>query len=141
MTELLSAIATALIIILTTWMLSKKITAPLIATSILCSIAFIYVGFSLKENTVNAIVLEVLIALIFFFIAVIGFVRNHSLIAYGIILHGVWDIFHHKAIFIQTNIPDYWPLYCSIVDLICGICFLLLFRSNRITNQPVIYNP
>jgi len=73
--------------------------------------------------------LEVAVALAFFFMALIGFVRNNSLIAIGIILHGVWDIFHHDAHLISTDIPDYWPSFCLIIDIIDGIYFLIVFKK------------
>jgi hypothetical protein len=63
--KIISGIVTALIIIIFNALLSKHISANLIAATILYSIAFIYVGFSLKENTVGSIVLEVFVAVVF----------------------------------------------------------------------------
>src|SRR5690349_8225068 len=128
MIELLSAIATTASLILFTISLSRLFSARLAAANILCSIAFIYVGFSLKVNPVNSIILEVLVATVFYLIAVIGYSKNSSILAYGIILHGVWDILHHKASLIKTDIPHYWPLYCLMCDLLLGVYFLLVFR-------------
>src|SRR3954470_14618198 len=129
MIQLLSAIATSLFVIIFTILVSKHFSARLAAATILGSIAFIYVGFSLKGNPVSSIVLEVLVAVAFYLIAVIGYSRNNSLIAFGIVLHGVWDILHHGASFVKTDIPDYWPLFCSIVDFLLGAYFFLLFRA------------
>ena len=98
MIQILSAIATALVIIVITILLSKHFSAKLFAATILCSIAFIYVGFSLKENMVSSIVLEVLVAVVFYFMAIIGYSKHNSLISYGIVLHGIWDITHHNAL-------------------------------------------
>src|SRR5215210_6055584 len=100
MIQLLSAITTALIVIIFTRLLSKHFSAKLAAATILCSIAFIYVGFSLKGNTIGLIV-----------------------------LHGVWDILHHNASLVKTDIPDYWPVYCLITDIICGVYFFIVFRT------------
>jgi len=134
MIQLLSAITTALIVIIFTVLLSKHFSAKLAAATILCSIAFIYVGFSLKGNTIGLIVLEVLIAVVFYLIAVIGYSKNNYLIAYGIILHGIWDILHHNASLVKTDIPDYWPLYCLITDIICGVYFFIVFRTKTTKN-------
>src|SRR5215210_6691358 len=131
MIQLLSAITTALIVIIFTRLLSKHFSAKLAAATILCSIAFIYVGFSLKGNTIGLIVLEVLIAVVFYLIAVVGYSKNNSLIAYGIVLHGVWDILHHQASFVKTDIPDYYPLYCLIVDFLLGVYFFLVFKRQK----------
>lgn len=131
MTQLLSAIATALFIILFTKLVSKHFSAKLVAATNLCSIAFIYVGYSLKGNTVNSIVLEVLVAVAFYVIAIIGYAKHNALIAYGIVLHGIWDIAHHHAVLIKTDIPDYWPAYCLVTDIIIGIYFFILFRTQK----------
>ena len=134
MIQLLSAITTALIVIIFTRLLSKHFSAKLAAATILCSIAFIYVGFSLKGNTIGLIVLEVLIAVVFYLIAVIGYSKNNYLIAYGIVLHGIWDILHHNASLVKTDIPDYWPVYCLITDIICGVYFFIVFRTKTTKN-------
>jgi hypothetical protein len=128
MIQLLSAIAISLFVILFTRLLSKYVSANLAAATILCSIAFIYVGFSLKGNPVSSIVLEILVAVVFYSIAVIGYSRNASLIAYGIVLHGIWDILHHKAAFVKTDIPGYYPIFCLIADLLLGVYFFWVFR-------------
>ena len=134
MIQILSAITTALIVIIFTVLLSKHFSAKLVAATILCSIAFIYVGFSLKGNTKGLIVLEVLIAVVFYLIAVIGYSKNNYLIAYGIVLHGIWDILHQNASLVKTDIPDYWPLYCLITDIICGVYFFIVFRTKTTKN-------
>jgi hypothetical protein len=129
MIEILSAIVTAFIVITATILLSGHASAKLIAATILCSIAFIYVGYSLKGNTITSIALEITVALIFYFIAVVGFVRNNAFIAGGILLHGVWDILHHIPLLITTVIPDFWPAYCLAIDIILSVYFFLKFRK------------
>jgi hypothetical protein len=131
MIEAISGIAVGVVIIILSRMLSKYFTTKLLAATILVAIAFIYVGFSLKDNPVSLIVLEVAIALIFYFMATIGYTGNSLLIAYGIILHGVWDIFHHKGFLIKTDIPLYWSSFCFIVDIIDGLYFLFIFKKEK----------
>jgi len=131
MVEAISGIFTAFAIIILSRVLSKYFTTKLIAATILVAIAFIYVGFSLKDNPVNLIVLEIGVALILYFLAIIGYTRNSLLIAYGIILHGLWDIFHHKGFLIGTDIPYYWPSFCFIIDIIDGLYFLIIFKRQK----------
>jgi uncharacterized membrane protein len=137
MTQILSAIATALIIVACSVLLSKHFSARLMAATILCSIAFIYVGFSLMGNTVNSIALEVTVAVAFYFVSVIGYSKNNFLLAYGIALHGIWDLLHHNGLFVTTDIPHYWPIYCLIVDFILGAYFFFVFKktSKRMLSQ------
>jgi hypothetical protein len=128
MVQILSAIATTGFVILFTRLLSRFYSSKFAAATILCSIAFIYVGFSLKGNPVSATILEVLVAVVFYLIAVIGYSKNSSLIAYGIVLHGIWDLLHHKASIVKTDIPNYYPIFCLTVDILLGLYFLLVFK-------------
>ena len=109
--------------------LSKYFSNKLLAATILVAIAFIYVGFSLKNNPTSLIILEIAMALILYFVAIIGYVRNNSLIAYGIIFHGLWYFVHHNGYLINTDIPVYWPSFCSIIDVIDGVYFLVIFKK------------
>lgn len=131
MIEILSAIATAFIVIIFTIWSSNHFSAKLVAATILCSIAFIYVGFSLKANTITSIALEITVTLVFYFIAIVGYSRNSALIAFGILLHGIWDILHHKALLVRTDIPDYWPVYCLVTDIILAVYFFWVFRKSN----------
>ena len=79
----------------------------------------------------STIVLEVLVAVAFYFIALIGYSRDNSLIAYGIVLHGIWDLLHHNALVVKTDIPNYWPLYCLVVDFILAVYFFFVFRKKN----------
>jgi hypothetical protein len=131
MIETISGIIVAVVIIILSRVLSNYITIKLLATTLLVAIVFIYVGFALKDNPVSLIILEVAVALIFYFLAAICYTRNSLLIAFGIILHGVWDIFHHKGLLIKTDIPAYWPSFCFIVDIIDGLYFLYILKTEK----------
>ena len=135
MIESIAAIITALFVIIVNTILLKKISDKLIAATVLCSIAFIYVGFALTENVTRNIILEIVVALIFYFIAITGYSKNSYLIALGIILHGFWDISHHSISIVSTDIPDYYPLFCLIVDILLGIYFFLLFKMKGIESK------
>jgi len=131
MIETISGIAAAVAIIIISRALSRYFTARLMATTILVAIAFIYVGFSLKGNPPSLIVLEVMVALLLYFMAIIGYTRNSFAIAYGIILHGVWDICHHNNFLIGTDVPGYWPSFCFVIDIIDGLYFLIIFKRQK----------
>ena len=46
----------------------------------------------------------------------------------------IGDILHHNASLVKTHIPDYWPLYCLITDIICGVYFFIVFRTKTTKN-------
>lgn len=133
MIETVTGIIAGIAIIIISRMLSKYFSAKLFATTILVAIAFIYVGFSLKDNPASLIALESGVALIFYFLALIGYTRNIVLVAWGIILHGIWDIFHHKGFVFKTDVPVYWPSFCFVIDIVDGLYFLFIFRNKKIS--------
>ncbi len=132
MIETISGIIAAIVIIVLSQLLSRYFTIKLFAATNLVAIAFIYIGFSLSNNPVRLIVLESVVALAFYFIALMGYARNNKLIGYGIILHGIWDILHHKGILISTVMPNYWPSFCLTIDIIVGLYFILVFKNQSL---------
>jgi len=134
MIETISGFVAAVAIIILAQVLSRFFTIKLFATACLVAIAFIYVGFSLKGNPVSSIILESGMAVLLYFVAMIGYTRNNSLIAYGIIFHGIWDILHHNGLLIGTDIPGYWPTFCFTIDVIDGLYFLIIFKGTQKRN-------
>lgn len=111
-------------------LLQKHFSIKLLAATILVAIAFIYVGFALKEDSMADILIELIAALVFYFIAIIGYVRNPFLIAFGILLHGIWDITHHIISGLNAN-PDFWPVYCLTIDVLWSIYFYSIFKNEK----------
>jgi len=129
MIGIISGVVIAVGMIFLTVVLKKYFTTKLIAAAILVAIAFIYVGFALKDNSIPFILLEISMAIIFFFLAIVGYTKRNALLGYGIILHGLWDILHHNGWFISTDIPVYWPVFCLIIDFIYGVYLVYIFRK------------
>jgi hypothetical protein len=94
----------------------------------LIAIAFIYVGFALKDNPTPLIILEISMAVMLFFLAVIGYTQRQTLLCYGIIFHGIWSILHYNGWFVHTDVPVYWPVFCITIDLIYGFYLLYIFK-------------
>ena len=129
MIEFIAALVVTIGLIILTLFLHKYFTTSLIASAILIAIAFIYVGFALKDNTIPYIILEISMAIILFFLAIVGASKRNGLAGYGILFHGMWDIFHHNGWFVDTNIPIYWPVFCFTIDLIYGLFLIHIFKK------------
>ncbi|RYE38026.1 MAG: hypothetical protein EOP48_27735 [Sphingobacteriales bacterium] len=128
--ELFWGIVAALPLFLLVPLFKRYFSAKLLAATILVAIAFIYVGFALKENLVGDIIIEVTAALVFYFIAIIGYSKHPKLIAVGILLHGLWDLTHHIISGLNAN-PDYWPIFCLTIDVIWSIYFYFIFKKEK----------
>jgi hypothetical protein len=59
MIETISGVIAAVVLIIVSLILNKYFTTKLIAATILVAIAFIYVGFALKDNALPNIILDI----------------------------------------------------------------------------------
>ncbi len=103
--------------------------------SVLIVIALGYVLFAAMVGTPQTIVIESTIAGLFIVIAVAatrwGNVRAAALLmAAGLAAHGVYDLVH-STIVSNPVVPDWWPLFCGVVDLLLGGWMLVLLGRGR----------
>jgi len=130
MIEITAALISAGFLIALSQGFKKYIPHRLAASTILIAIAFIYVGFALQGNTASSATMEIIAAVVFYIIAVTGYLKYEKLLPAGIILHGVWDIAHHLG-FSETRIPDYYPVFCLSIDFVIGIYFWIIFSRRK----------
>jgi uncharacterized membrane protein len=100
---------------------------------LLIVIAFYYVLFAFQANKTYEIIFEVIIALLFSVIAILGHHRNLKLVGIALVLHGIYDLFQGNIVF-STNPPQWWPLFCFGVDVTIGI-WLLWSSSNLLKEK------
>jgi len=93
-------------------------------------VAHYYILFAVMGSSMSALVVESLIAVVFFAVAVIGFKKNLWLIVAGLVGHGVFDFFHQ--LFIQNpGVPVWWPPFCLSFDVLAGgFLAMLLIRPS-----------
>ncbi len=85
--------------------------------TILIVIAFYYVLFAFISG--EAIVEEIVVALLFSIAAIVGGLKLPMLVGIGIFMHGVFD--YLRPIFItNSGVPDWWPAFCGSVDVFLG---------------------
>lgn len=98
-------------------------TIPFYCT-VLTVIALVYVLFAVMTGTTSTIVAESAIAAVFVALS-IGAARWDPpraaalLIAAGLVAHGVYDLVH-DAVVANTAVPDWWPTFCGVVDVVLG---------------------
>ena len=101
------------------------------ATTILIVVAFYYVLFALIGGAQRPVVIEIIVAIGFLIIALIGFKWNLWLVAAGLVGHGLFD-FVHASFIDNPGVPRWWPGFCSAFDVLFGawLALLLARRSN-----------
>lgn len=91
-------------------------------------IAFYYVLFAAMGAPGETLGVEMVIALGFTALAVIGFRRNLLLVAAAIGGHGVFD-WVRPAFLENAGMPVWWPGFCGSADVVLGMWLgMLLFR-------------
>jgi hypothetical protein len=93
-------------------------------------VATYYILFAVMGNSRQALAWELLMAGVFFVLAVVGFRKNLWLIVAALAGHGVFDFFHHLLIQ-NPGVPVWWPGFCLSFDVLAAafLVILLLRRS------------
>lgn len=122
MTEAVIGIATGILTILVT-VLYKRIDKPLFYGLILCSIGFLYVGFTWSDIT--ALLVNVQQAVFFLLLAYYGVRTSLLILAIGFFLHGCWDIMY--SLLSSSNLlPPHYDVFCLAVDYVISGYLLYL---------------
>ncbi len=97
-------------------------------STVLIIIASYYVLFAVIGGSGHALAWELVIAIAFSIVAIIGAFVLPMLVGVGIIAHGLFDFVHH--IFIDNSgVPTWWPLFCGSIDVMLGLWVIILSRS------------
>jgi hypothetical protein len=96
--------------------------------TVLIVIASYYVLFAISGASSRTLQIEIIFALGFSLLAILGFKRNLWLVAVTLAGHGAFDFLHH--LFIQNpGVPAWWPGFCLSFDVLFGGFLLLRLRS------------
>lgn len=104
----------------------KQFDKRIIYGLILTGIGFLYVGFVWTNR--QDLIINIMQAVLFLFIAYYGTQKNIYLLAAGFFLHGCWDIMYP---FWRNPglIPPHYDLFCLTIDFVMGI-YILVFKKH-----------
>ena len=97
-----------------------------VLASILVAAAAVYVGSALSDERDGSRVLETVLFLAFFVVAMIGLWYSPALLAGGYVAHGVWDFFHHPHR-IGARAGTFYPPFCLVADGVIAAFVLVRF--------------
>lgn len=102
--------------------------------TVLAVIASYYDLFAVMGGSLQALVVESLVMLVFLGATVLGFKRNLWLVVAALAAHGVFDFFHGHFIS-NPGVPIWWPMFCLTYDVAAAAYLAwLLFRSRVAAN-------
>ena len=97
-------------------------------STVLVIIASYYVLFAVLGGSGQALGWELVIAVAFSTVAIIGALFLPTLVGAGIIAHGLFDLVHDGLIE-NSGVPAWWPSFCASIDVLLGLWVVILTRS------------
>lgn len=83
--------------------------------TVLVVVASCYDLFGVMGGSMQALLAEASVTVVFLIAVVIGFKRNLWIIAAALLSHGMFDFIHARLI-PNPGVPDWWPLFCLAYD-------------------------
>lgn len=103
--------------------------------TVLIVVASYYVLFTLMDGRGGTeLVPELLAFLVFAALAVWGFRTSMWIVAAGLVLHGVFDVFRHSLL-AGGGVPAWWPGFCAGYDVVAGMILAALLLTRRLMDD------
>ena len=103
-------------------------------STVLVIIASYYVLFAVLDGSHHALVWELVIAIVFSTVAILGALFFPTLVGIGIVAHGVFDLVH-DSIIENAGVPTWWPNFCASIDVLLGFWVVVLSRFRRTSSM------
>lgn len=97
-------------------------------STVLVIIASYYVLFAILGGSGHALVWELVVAVGFSAVAIIGALYLPMLVGIGITAHGLFDLVHHVLIE-NPGVPTWWPSFCGSIDVALGLWVVTITPS------------
>lgn len=98
-------------------------------------VASYYVLFAAMGASGHTLLTEVVVAVGFLLLAVIGYKKSLWLVAVAIAGHGIFDSVHH--VFIENpGMPHWWPGFCLTFDVIFGGLLAVQLWKRKLATLP-----
>ena len=99
--------------------------------TVLAVIASYYALFAVMGGSVQAILSESAVIVVFLGVTVLGFKRNLWFVAAALFTHGIFDFFHDHLIS-NPGVPIWWPMFCLTYDVVAAAYLTYLLRRSRV---------
>lgn len=100
--------------------------------TVMAVIASYYVLFAVMGGSIETVLVESALMLVFAGVAVVGFKYNLWLVAAALAAHGVFDFFHGYFIS-NPGVPFWWPMFCLTYDIAAAGYLSWLLKRSRVS--------
>jgi len=90
-------------------------------------IAAVYIGFAVADGRPKVIVVEVVVAAVFFMIAAVSVTASAWLLVFGFTAHGIKDAWQEKSHFVANT--RWWPPFCAAVDWLAAAILIAMITA------------
>jgi hypothetical protein len=97
-------------------------------STVLVIVASYYVLFAVLGGSGHSLIKELLAAVAFSIVAIVGALYLPTLVGIGIAAHGLFDLVHDGLIE-NSGVPTWWPVFCASIDVMLGLWVIMLTRS------------
>ncbi len=99
------------------------------------AVASYYVLFAAMSGHEHVLHTEVVVAVAFVVVAVLGFKRSLWFAVAALAAHGVLDAFHHQVV-ANPGVPEWWPAFCGSFDVVAAAVLAWLCLTGRTSVRP-----
>ena len=101
--------------------------------TVMIVIALYYVLFAVMTGSIQTVLAESVVMVVFAAAAVVGFRSNPWIVAAALAGHGVFDAFHGYVIE-NPGVPAWWPAWCLAYDVGAAAGLAWLLQRKLMTN-------
>ena len=102
--------------------------------TVMIVIALYYVLFAVMSGSVQTVLLESVVMVLFAIAAVVGFKSSSWIVVAALAGHGVFDAVHGYVIE-NTGVPAWWPAWCLAYDVGAAAGLAWLLRQGIVANH------
>jgi hypothetical protein len=102
--------------------------------TVMIVIALYYVLFAVMSGSVQTVLLESVVMVLFAIAAVVGFNSSSWILVAALAGHGVFDAVHGRVIE-NTGVPAWWPAWCLAYDVGAAAGLAWLLRHELVAND------
>jgi hypothetical protein len=90
-------------------------------------IAAVYIGLSVSDGRPRVIVVEVIVASMFFLVAAVAVTETAWLLVVAYAAHGLKDLWQHRTRFVANT--RWWPPFCCTVDVLVALVLIVMIAA------------
>jgi hypothetical protein len=100
--------------------------------TIVVVVAFYYALFAVMGGSMRALAAEAGPIVVFILASLMGFRKSLWAAVVALVGHGVFDVLHGTVIS-NPGVPEWWPAFCSSIDVTMGAYLAWLLQSKRLS--------